>query len=55
MIIDIYGQAVQKGSGSEAILKTIKVKVDLELRLQRKSLELLGAIDMLLATSTVSS
>ena len=51
---DIYGQAVQKGSGSEAILKTIKVKVDLEMRLQRKCLELLGATDMLLAASTVN-
>lgn len=51
---DIYGRAVQKGSGSEAILKTIKVKVGLELCLQRKSFELLGAIDMLLAASTIN-
>ena len=53
-LTDIYGQAVQKGSGSEAVLKTIKVKVDLELRLHRKCLELLGAIDMLLTASTTS-
>ena len=45
---------MQKGSSSEAILKTIKVKVDLEMRLQRKCLELLGATDMLLAASTVN-
>lgn len=51
---DIYGQAVQKGNACEAVLKTIRVKVNLELRLQRKSLELLGAIDMLLAASTIS-
>lgn len=53
-LTDIYGQAVRKGSGSEAVLKTIKVKVDLELRLHRKCLELLGAIDMLLTASTIN-
>ena len=45
---------MDKGSGSEAVLKTVKVKVDLELRLQRKSLELLGAIDMIMAASTIN-